>query len=66
MFDWEQARSAQRLIDQDTTHIRKVQISLMLRPRDYFIHQRTTLREEFICLVSGRFINVTTNFIAQA
>jgi hypothetical protein len=49
-----------------TRHIRKVLISLMLQPRDYFIHQLTTLREEFIGAVDGRLINITITFLAQA
>jgi hypothetical protein len=47
-------------------HIRKVLISLMLQPRDRFIHQLTTLREEFVCAVYGRLINITITFLAQA
>jgi hypothetical protein len=34
-----------------TTLIRKVLISLILQPRDDFIHPLITLREEFICAV---------------
>jgi DNA polymerase III delta prime subunit len=49
-----------------TTLIRKVLISLILQPRDHFIHQLTTLREEFICAVSGRLINLTITFRSRA
>jgi hypothetical protein len=48
-----------------TRRIRKVLISLMLQPRDHFIHQLTTLREEFIYAVSGRLINIIVTFLAQ-
>jgi hypothetical protein len=34
-----------------TTLIRKMLISLMLQPRDHFIHPLITLPEEFICAV---------------
>jgi hypothetical protein len=49
-----------------TTLIRKVLISLILQTRDHFIHQLITLREEFICSVFGRLINLNIKFIAQA
>jgi hypothetical protein len=49
-----------------TTLIRKVLISLLLQPRDHFIHQLITLREEFICAVFGRLVNLNIKFIAQA
>jgi hypothetical protein len=43
-----------------------VLISLILQPRDHFIHQLTTLREEFICAFFGRLVNLNIKFIAQA
>jgi hypothetical protein len=49
-----------------TTLIRKVLISLLLQPRDHFIRQLITLREEFICAVFGRLVNLNIKFIAQA
>jgi hypothetical protein len=49
-----------------TTLIRKVLISLVLQPRDHFIHQLITLREEFTCAVFGRLVNLNIKFIAQA
>jgi hypothetical protein len=49
-----------------TTLIRKVLISLILQPRDHFIHSLATLREEFICAVSGRLVNLKIKFLAQA
>jgi hypothetical protein len=49
-----------------TTPFPKVLISLILQPRDPFIHQLTTLRDEFICAVSGRWINLNLKFRAQA
>jgi hypothetical protein len=48
------------------TLIRKVLISLALQPRDHFIHQLGTLREEFICAVSGRPTNLKIKFLEQA
>jgi hypothetical protein len=41
-----------------TTLIRKVLISLILQPRDHFIHQLRTIREEHICVVFGRLVNL--------
>jgi hypothetical protein len=43
-----------------------VLISLILQPRDHFIHQLISLREEFICAVFGRLVNLNKKFIAQA
>jgi hypothetical protein len=48
-----------------TTLIRKVLISLIMQPSDHFIHQLTTLREEFIYAVYGGLINLKTKFLAQ-
>jgi hypothetical protein len=49
-----------------TTLIRKVLISLIPQPRDHFIHQLITLREEFICAVFGRLVNLNIKLIVQA
>jgi hypothetical protein len=49
-----------------TTLIRKVLISLSSQPRGHFIYQLITLREEFICAVFGRLVNLNIKFIAQA
>jgi hypothetical protein len=49
-----------------TILIRKVLISFILQPRDHFIHQLATLREEFICVVYGRLINIKIKFLARA
>jgi hypothetical protein len=49
-----------------TTLIRKVLVSFILQPRDHFIHQLITLREEFICAVFGCLVNLKKTFIAQA
>jgi hypothetical protein len=49
-----------------STRIRKALISLILQPRDHFIHQLTTLREEFVCAVSGRLVNLRIRFLAKA
>jgi hypothetical protein len=46
--------------------IRKVLISLILQPRDHFIHQFKNLREEFICAVHDRLINLAIKYLAQA
>jgi hypothetical protein len=48
------------------TLIRKVLISLILQPQDHFIHELITLREEFICAIFGRLVNLNIKFIAQA
>jgi hypothetical protein len=48
------------------TLIQKVLISFILQPRDHFIHQLITLREEFICAVFGRLVNLNIKFITQA
>jgi hypothetical protein len=39
-------------------------MSLILQPRDHFVHQLKTLREEFICAVSGRLVNLTITFLS--
>jgi hypothetical protein len=49
-----------------TLLIRKSLISLVLQPRDHFIHSLATLREEFICAVAGRLANIRVKFLAQA
>jgi hypothetical protein len=41
-------------------------MSLALQPRDHFIHRLTTLREEIICAVCGRLIDLKMTFLAQA
>jgi hypothetical protein len=41
-----------------TTRIRKVPDCLMFRSRDQFTHTMETLREEFICIVSRRLVNI--------
>jgi hypothetical protein len=48
------------------TLIRKMLISLTLQPRDHFLHQLITLREEFICVVFGRLVNLNKKLIALA
>jgi hypothetical protein len=48
------------------TLIRTVLISLILQPRDHFIHQLITLREESICAVFSCLVNLNIKFIAQA
>jgi hypothetical protein len=49
-----------------TTLIRKVLISLILQPRDHFIHQLITLGEEFFCAVFGCLVHLNIKVIAQA
>jgi hypothetical protein len=49
-----------------TTLIRKVLISLLLQLGDRFIHQLITLREELICAIFCRLVNLNIKFIAQA
>jgi hypothetical protein len=48
-----------------TTRIRKVAIALILQGREHFIHQMPTLREEFVCAISGRLINLNIKYLAQ-
>jgi hypothetical protein len=45
---------------------RKVSVSFFWQPRDRFIHQMTSFREEFICPVSGHCVNFNIKFLAQA
>jgi hypothetical protein len=42
-----------------------VLISVSLQPRDHFIHQLITLREEFIYSAFGRLVNLNIKFITQ-
>jgi hypothetical protein len=49
-----------------TKRIRKALICLMLQPRDHFIHSLETLREEFICSVSGRLVNMAIHWLLAA
>jgi hypothetical protein len=46
--------------------IRNVWILLILQPRDHFIHQLTTLQEEFICSGFDRMLNLNIKFLAPA
>jgi hypothetical protein len=43
-----------------------VLISLVLQPRDHFTHQLGTLREQFICAVSGQPANLKIECPEQA
>jgi hypothetical protein len=36
-----------------------------MQPRDHFIHTMPTLREEFVCAVSGRLINLTIKYLTS-
>jgi hypothetical protein len=56
---------SERLQD-SITLIREVLIALILQPHDHFIHELGTLREEFICAVYGRLINLDLKYLAQA
>jgi hypothetical protein len=49
-----------------TSLIGKVLIVLILQPRDHFIHELATLREQFIYAVYGRLINLDIKYLAQA
>jgi uncharacterized circularly permuted ATP-grasp superfamily protein len=49
-----------------TTVIPRVLIYLIFQPIDHFICQLNNLREEFICDVYGRLINVGIKCRAQA
>jgi hypothetical protein len=46
-----------------TSAIRKLAIALILKPRGHFIHTMPTLREEFVCAVSGRLINLNIQYL---
>jgi hypothetical protein len=48
-----------------STLIRKSLISLILQPCGHFLHQMSTLREEFICAVSGRLFNLRIKYLAM-
>jgi hypothetical protein len=48
-----------------TTLIRNILIVLILQPRDRFIHQLGTLREEFICTISDLLISLDITYLAQ-
>jgi hypothetical protein len=48
------------------TLIRKSLIALCLQDRGHFIHKLQTLREEFICAISGRLSNMRVQFLAKA
>jgi hypothetical protein len=39
-----------------TPLMRKSLIALVMQPRGYFLHEMGTLREEFICALSGRLV----------
>jgi hypothetical protein len=43
-----------------------VLVSLILQPRDHFIHQFKNLRDEFIWAVYGRLIHLVIKYLAQA
>jgi hypothetical protein len=53
-------------LQSSTALIRKVLIALILQRRDHFIHQLGALREEFICAVYGRLIDMDIKYAAQA
>jgi hypothetical protein len=38
----------------------------MLQPFDHFIHALETLRKEFICIISGRLVNIAINWLLAA
>jgi hypothetical protein len=46
-----------------TTVICKAAIALILWPRAHFIHTIPTLREEFVCAISGRVINLNIQYL---
>jgi hypothetical protein len=48
-----------------TTLIRKVAVALILQGREHFVHHMATLREEFVCAVSGRLINLNIKYLAE-
>jgi hypothetical protein len=48
-----------------TTLMRKSLIALVMQPRGYFLHEMGTLREEFICALSGRLVNLNIKYLAE-
>jgi hypothetical protein len=53
-------------IQGSTTRIRKVLIFLMLQARNHFIHDLETLREDFLCAVFGRLVNINLKWMLGA
>jgi hypothetical protein len=49
-----------------TKRIRKIFICLMLQSHDHFIHALQTLREKFICSISGLLVNIALNWLLAA
>jgi hypothetical protein len=49
-----------------TTVIRKCAMALIMQPRGHFLHALSTLREEFICAVEDRLINLNIKFLIGA
>jgi hypothetical protein len=45
--------------------MRKALIAFVLQSREHFLHQMPTLREEFICAISGRLINIKIKDVAE-
>ena len=45
-----------------TTKIRHSLICLLLRPRNHFIHQIPSLREEYLCATFGRLANISLQY----
>jgi hypothetical protein len=54
------------IMQESIKRIRKVLICVMLQRRDHFVHALETLREEFICSVSGRLVNIAINWLLAA
>jgi hypothetical protein len=48
-----------------TTLMRKSLIALVMPPRGYCLHEMGTLREEFICALSGRPVNLNITYLAE-
>jgi hypothetical protein len=49
-----------------TLLIRETVVSLIFQYRGHFIHQMTTLREEFICAGSGKLSHLPIKFLSDA
>lgn len=43
--------------------IRKYAMAVVMQPRGHFVHVLSTLREEFVCAVTGRLINLNSRFL---
>jgi hypothetical protein len=48
-----------------TTIMRKCLIALVMQPHQHFLHTMATLREELLCAVAGRLIDINIKYLAE-